>query len=152
MKNEKMKNTAIFIAGLITGLIASSLLRPGYKFTEKEYIITTVHDTLTITRPVPVAVPETIRIETANLPMANDTDSVAVLVPITSAVYSGDGYRARISGYRASLDSLTIDRVTVTHRPKPKRWAIGLQTGIAATPRGVQPFIGVGLTYKLVEF
>ena len=147
-----MKPTATFILGLALGLIGGALLCPARKISEKEYIIRTVHDTVKIARAVPVAMPETIRIETATLPLANDTDSAAVKVPITSVLYAGDGYRARVSGYRPHLDSLVIDRVTITRNPKPKRWVLGVQTGIAATPRGVQPFVGIGITYKLAEF
>lgn len=147
-----MKHATIFIAGMIAGLIGGSLLTTPRKICEKEYVIRTVHDTVTITHPVAVAVPETIRVESAMLAPEMGEDSVAVRIPITSVLYKGEGYRARVSGYRPQLDSLVIDRVTVTERLKPKRWAIGVQAGVAATPRGVQPFVGIGVTYKLIEF
>ena len=147
-----MKNITIFLAGLIAGMILGGVFSAPRKITQKEYVIHTVHDTITISRPAPVAVPETIRIESVLLESAQGHDSVAVHLPITSVLYTGDGYRARVSGFRPALDSLIIDRVTITRQPKPKRWALGIQTGVAATPRGVQPFVGIGITYKLIEF
>lgn len=79
----------------------------------------TVHirDTLrdTILQPVK----ETLkRIDTVYLPIMIDIttdrtvegDSIPVLVPITSKEYKTDDYRAVVSGYKPSLDSMEIYR------------------------------------------
>ncbi len=141
-----------FLAGLLAGLVIGYISHKQVVLRQKEYVFTTVRDTVTIVRPVPVAaVPETVRVETVRL-LSAAGDSVAARVPFTSVVYAGEGYRARVSGFRPSLDSLVFERAVVTPLPRPKRWAVGIQAGIAATPKGVQPFVGIGVTYKLYEF
>lgn len=140
-----------FLAGLAVGLVAGFLCQRQSVVREKEYIFRTMHDTVTITRAVPVAIPETVRVETVRL-VSDSGDSVSARVPITSVLYTGAGFRARVSGFRPQLDSLVFERSTVVVQQRPKRWALGVQAGLAATPKGVQPFIGIGITYKLYEF
>ena len=74
-------------------------------------------------------------------------DSVRVIVPQEQKEYQGDGYRAWVSGYRPALDSIEIERMVL--REKARRWSVGLQAGVGVTPRGVQPYIGVGVTIKI---
>ena len=78
-------------------------------------------------------------------------DTVPVLVPIVQKVYTDSTYTAWVSGYRARLDSIAVYRQTqtVTVRQKPRRWSIGLQAGYGLTPQGPQPYVGVGVTYRL---
>jgi hypothetical protein len=115
--------------------------------------VTVIHDTITITTPVPVLVAETGKVR-AKLPVAakstgelekaseacvietvKDNDSVEVIIPISTKVYEDSLYRAVISGYNASLDSMQIYRNTVyidrwrevTKKVNPGRWSIGVQ-------------------------
>lgn len=74
-------------------------------------------------------------------------DSVRVVVPREQKEYHGEGYRAWVSGYRPALDSIVIERMVL--REKARRWSVGLQAGIGMTPRGVQPYIGVGVSIKI---
>lgn len=74
-------------------------------------------------------------------------DSVRVVVPREQKEYHGEGYRAWVSGYRPALDSIMIERMVL--REKARRWSVGLQAGIGMTPRGVQPYIGVGVSIKI---
>lgn len=62
-------------------------------------------------------------------------------------VYQDSTYRAVISGIDATMDSLQVYRPTITidHYIKPKRWNIGVQAGYGLTPKGLQPYIGVGI-------
>ena len=80
------------------------------------------------------------------------TDSVTVAVPIVQKVYSNDLYRAYVSGYRPSLDSLYIYCPVrdVMIRGKPKRWGIGPYVGVDVLGRGMS--VGVSLQYSLVRF
>lgn len=81
-------------------------------------------------------------------------ESVRVCVPISSRVYTDSSYRAYISGYRAQLDSIeiyprtvtTTRVVTTTHR---RRLGVGLQGGYGFTPKGLQPYVGVGVSFNL---
>lgn len=70
--------------------------------------------------------------------------------------YRDSSYYARISGINAFLEYIeiypknTIKYITTTEIicEQPKKWAIGLQGGYGITPKGMQPYVGVGLTYK----
>lgn len=80
-------------------------------------------------------------------------DSAEVVFPITQKVYEDSTYRAYVSGYRASLDSLLMfpQREVVTITAKPKRWTIGLQMGMAVVYDGqwrVGPGVMIGLSYR----
>lgn len=99
-----------------------------------------------------------------NIPSDNITDSIAVDIPITQKVYEDSLYRAYVSGYRPSLDSLIIfprhDITTVTNgyaypQPRQKRWGIGIHVGygmtMSRTPQ-FTPYIGFGISYNLITF
>lgn len=87
-------------------------------------------------------------------------DSAQVEIPIERKIYQEDSvYRAVVSGYKVSLDSLlifnTTTTVTVTQTilPKPAKWSLGITAGpsVLATPKGeVHAGLGVsaGLTYR----
>ena len=121
-------------------------------------------DTVTITDTVMVRVPVVrdsvvVRTEIAYL-VKHDTlthdslthDTVPVVVPITQRTYSDDStYTAWVSGYHASLDSIAVYRQMelVTVRQKPRRWTVGLSAGYGLTPKGLQPYVGLGVSYRL---
>ena len=102
------------------------------------------------------------RVDTVLLLVPGDTVKVPVLVPISRKVYEGEDYRAVVSGFRASLDTLDIFRKTQTVTNtvvqrvevpgKPKRWGIGVSAGYALTPQGVKPYIGAGIQYNWVTW
>lgn len=87
-----------------------------------------------------------------------NTDSAEVELPITQKTYSDSTYTAWVSGFRPSLDSIHVHprrevvTVTQTLRGKPKRWGVGIHAGYGMTPRGLQPYIGVGLNYNILDF
>lgn len=83
------------------------------------------------------------------------TDSVEVELPITQKVYGDSTYRAWVSGYRPSLDSIEVYRKTITIErtlvQKPKRWSIGVTGGYGYGLLHGRPdvFVGVGVSYRL---
>ena len=87
---------------------------------------------------------------------STEADSVAVEIPLTQTEYRDSTYRAWVSGFHARLDSIELyprtETVTVTVKERPRRWSIGASTGLALTPRGLQPYIGVGVTYNIATF
>lgn len=88
---------------------------------------------------------------------AADTDTAAVIIPITSRTYSTPEFTATVSGYQPSLDSITIHapRTIITNNPpaaKNKPWGIGIAAGIGAGRGGITPFIGITLQYSLIRF
>jgi hypothetical protein len=84
------------------------------------------------------------------------TDSVAVVVPITSKHYSCKDYDAWVSGYEPSLDSIKVyqrteyitERVTIS-KP-PNKWELDAMTGIDynVTSQHYSPYAGGELLYK----
>ena len=88
---------------------------------------------------------------------AADTDTAAVIIPITSRTYSTPEFTAIVSGYQPSLDSITIHapRTIITNNPptaKSKPWGIGIAAGIGAGRGGITPFIGITMQYSLIRF
>lgn len=81
------------------------------------------------------------------------TDTVEVALPITQKVYADSTYKAWVSGYNPSLDSIEVYRQTIIHKVQTRhsRWSIGAHAGVGVTPKGVQPYIGIGVSYRLFE-
>ena len=112
-------------------------------------------DTVKYDKPVPV--------DNFNIKIIHDTlpavapahtgDSVVVEIPITAKIYEDSTYKAFISGYWASLDSIwlfpttkTITTVKEVYK-KPKRFSLGIQGGLGygIVSRKIEPYIGFGL-------
>lgn len=110
-----------------------------------------IRDTVTIERPIPtlVRVKDTIVVHTTDTLMRD----VVVSLPREEKVYEDSTFRAVVSGYRPALDTFQVFNnhsvVKVTERITPPRWSIGLQGGFGITPKGIQPYLGVGATYRL---
>ena len=83
-------------------------------------------------------------------------DSIELQIPISQNTYVTDDYRAYVSGYSAKLDSIFINRKETTLHirdpAKQKKFTIGLQAGYGMTPKGFQPYIGLGVTYNLMSW
>lgn len=156
-----MKNVVIALA-----LIAAAFLL-GRRSVKPEIVEIHRKDTVVVRDTVreTVLVPKVrylTRVDTVLLPVPGDTVEVPVLVPISRKVYEGEDYRAVVSGFRASLDTLDIFRKTQTVTNtvvqrvevpgKPKRWGIGVSAGYALTPQGVKPYIGAGISYSFITF
>ncbi len=133
-----------------------------------------IHDTILDTVPVPAEVRQVGSV-VAHLPIANnkvldnseltDTvkfdankDSVAVLVPIEQKVFTDStNYRAVISGYNLSLDTMQVftRREYITERIKPpaKHWGLSVGVGaVVGTDMKVRPGIFVGVSYTFLTF
>lgn len=106
-----------------------------------------------------------VRYVTKKLPIVHDTvypiciDSAGVNIPLTQKQYCDSTYTAWVSGYEASLDSIRVYKkrevVTVNKiiKEPPNRFVISLNIGYGLTPyNGLQPYIGVGVGYKLFSF
>lgn len=115
-----------------------------------------IWDTIRDTIPIPVK--ETLkRTDTVYLPIIVDTttdrtvesDSIPVLIPITSKEYKTNDYRAVVSGYMPNLDFMEVyrEKEIVILKPEKKRWGLGLQTG-CSYPGGW--YVGIGISYNLV--
>lgn len=136
-----------------------------YRDTVRDTVVVTVWDTVRVTNPEEVRseelgvrnyrVKRAERAETSKstetttdeADKANKADSADVELPITQKVYEDSTYRAWVSGYDARLDSIMVYRpihyVTVVKEPA-SRFSWGLQMGVGMTPKGLQPYIGIG--------
>ena len=161
-------NTLIIIAAVLTALILGAMLfikshpvKPG-KVTRDtvtvERIDTIYGDILTVHDTVPVAkFREVVRHDTV------ENEGEKIEIPIETAVYEDTltdsvSYKAQISGYRASLDSIwinypqkTIERtvekeITIT-KTKTKHWGWGVHAGAGYGVITRKPDVFVGFTW-----
>lgn len=87
----------------------------------------------------------------------NMCDSAEVVVPITQKTYETEDYKAWVSGYEASLDSLYLyrktqtERITVAGQSKCPRVGFGLTAGAGYGILSKQPdiFIGAAVYFRL---
>lgn len=125
--------------------------------------LTEVRDTIvkveerTIIKPVPreslivrwkvVSTTDTLRDTLTQVVQVGDS----VRIPIQQRVYGDSTYTAYVSGYEPCLDSICLRLPTTEVRVKTpaKRWNFGLQGGVGITPKGVQPYIGFGVAWRL---
>lgn len=119
-----------------------------------------VTKTDTIWREKPVsAASSVIRHDTVRLATLK-RDTVFVDVPIERRVYQEDSlYRAVVSGWHPSLDTLMVfpKTTTITIRetvpvPDRRRWGIGIQAGAGVGKDGLTPYVGVGVSYNLLSW
>lgn len=81
---------------------------------------------------------------------------VDIQVPIEQRIYEDSTFKAYVSGFRPNLDSIEIRKprteIYIRERvenKKPPRWSLGIQGGYGITPKGMQPYIGIGVAYRL---
>lgn len=160
------KQTYLIIAAFLIGMLSSWLLLRQCESSGKAPLCTvtvrdtvTARDTVTIRQPVPHYI-TAVRTDTVPLAVADTVcnDTAAVIVPIEQKVYEDSAYRAYVSGFRASLDSIFVysDKQyiyeTKTQYKPPKRFTWGLQVGVGTLYNGTLHFgayAGVGLNIRL---
>lgn len=83
-----------------------------------------------------------------------EVDSVLVEVPMQEREYRGDEYYVVVGGYDPYLKSVEVyprtAYITTTETIKQrKRWGVtlGVQGGYGFTPKGWQPYAGVGVSF-----
>ena len=115
----------------------------------------TVFDTITRVKPVYIASTPIVRYDTLRL-----HDTIAVPVPIERRVYADSNYRAVVSGWHPSLDSISVypaTKIITIERERVEkersRWGLGIQAGAGLSANGVAvPYIGVGVQYNLFSW
>ncbi len=160
-----MKQLLPFFIGILFGVLVGWFSNSVWR-TDGVKVITEVrHDTLRYSCPRYDTVIE-LRTEVVRLPIeivhtdsvervVHVKDSADVIIPITQKEYRDSSYMAWVSGYNPSLDSIHIYQqthyVTKGTEKSSRRWSIGLQGGYGYTPKGFQPYIGIGVTYRLTR-
>lgn len=166
-RKEIIKTVVVALLEVAVGVAVYLALKGLYgKHTRtqpKQVDTTTVYDTIAYYIPVPVD-SLVVRYDMVRLLSVRDTithteiaydtivrDSVNVVVPITQKRYETEDYRAYVSGYQPSLDSLFITKPTQIVRitEKPSRWGIGISAGYGIGTKGLSPYIGVGVVYRI---
>ena len=147
-----------FLVGFLIGFFHSRITHKNGSEPQviRDTVSYTIIDTLVLEKPILrySYVHDTVRTYFTTI----ERDTVLIDVPIERKVYEEDSlYRAVISGWHASLDSLTIfpTETTITIREKipPKKWSIGATIGpsVLATPSGrVHAGLGatIGVSYR----
>lgn len=158
----------IFIA-LLFGFALGWFLRPPQEVVSAEQRIDTVY----YAKPTPIAVSTKRRI--VNVPrllfapadtvkvvqavaIADKGDSVTLDVAIEHREYRDSTYHAVVSGavvgdIHPALDFIeTYNRTTTITVERPKRFAVTAGVGAAYTPKGFQPYVGVGVGVVIWRF
>lgn len=158
-----MKNTVSYILIIAIAFFAGfGLSRCGAgEETVREVTITDTlvvyrTDTVRIEKPIPTVVTTT---DTLYL-RDTVTHTIIAQLPIETKFYEDSLYRAQISGVRPNLDFIEVFPRTeykyiyqtekVTY--KPKKWGFGVSAGYAFTGTRMQPYIGVGISYDLLQW
>ena len=114
----------------------------------------TKRDTITIEKPV-IKYRYITEVITDTL-YSKDSVLVPVRIPIESKTYQDSTYRAVVSGYRASLDTIQVYPIhtitTITNTIiKQKHFNIGIQAGVGYGICTKKPdvYVGLGVSYRL---
>lgn len=148
-----MKPWKIVLIILLTAVICSVI---GYGYGRRGTwgstpVADTVHIRDTVRDSIPYLVIETVVQEIPELfpvyiTLDGDTiqELVYIPVPITQKEYQTENYRAWVSGYKPSLDSVWVYPEKIIIREKPRRWGIGVIAGYGIGRNGLSPYVGVG--------
>lgn len=168
---ENLKLLLVVAAGLIAGAMLHKCQSPPGNipdFTECVTDTTIVYDTIPYIEPTPQS-ELALGTRTYTLPKYYfigvgaggeprcSNDSAIVELPIIQRHYADSTYEAWVSGpIDPRLDSVRvfIPTTLITKREwkPPKRWHIGPTIGYGYTPQGLQPYIGVSITYSIISF
>ena len=157
-----MKTLWIILLSIFVGGLLSMMLMRSYQQKLMDAQPEIVTDTIVVYRVDTIVqlVPKLYKVtkrDTLYLPsdgISSDTASNNVYIAETK-VYKDSLLTAQITGINATLDwyqanvPVRTEYISSTVYVPPGRVSIGFQGGVGVTPKGVQPYIGVGVTYRL---
>ena len=158
-----MKNTVYYLL-LIAAAFFAGLYLSRCAASEQMSATAAVSDTVTIhitdTIPIPYPVPKYITVTDTLYIGDTVTQTVIASLPVETKLYEDSLYRAQVSGIRANLDYIEVypklERQiiynTETITQPPKRWGLGISAGYAFTGSKMQPYVGIGVTYDLLQW
>lgn len=114
----------------------------------------TIHDTIRIQGPrdtLYLPSIDTIRIPVPVHDTLDRVDTLWMELPRERVQVSDTAFTAWISGWRPALDSIEVytTTTTITKQLPAPRWSLGIQGGVGITPAGLQPYLGVGISYRI---
>lgn len=152
------KNLVIAVLSLLLGL--SVTFQYLYHFNQnntgnrlKTDTVTIIKiDTVTVTKPV-IQYKYITQVITDTL-YNTDSIKVPVHIPIERTIFQDSTYRAVVSGYWASLDTIQVfplHTYTTITNTKQKRFNIGIQAGVGYGICTKKPdvYVGLGVSYRL---
>lgn len=150
----------VYVMGLATGI--NSMKKNVDVVVRQDTTRVVVFDTLYLFDFIPKD-SVVLRYEYVKIPVTDSIrilDTVRVELPIEQKVYEEPNYAAWVSGYKPSLDSIRIfqqtltNTVTITERivPKEKKWGFGVSVGGTYYDKSLQPYIGIGINYNILNW
>lgn len=153
----------IFVILFIGGLwLCQKCNPPKVEIQIREKIDTLiVVDTIRITEPVEVfrEVRDTMWVDVGDIIVVHDTTFIPL--PREYVTYQDTSYKAVVSGFVPRLEEIevypktqyiTIQTEKTRTVTKPTRFGVGVQAGYGVTPKGFQPYVGVGISYNILAF
>lgn len=125
-----------------------------------------VRDTLVIKVPAPSQV-DTVKYDTLRNIQKSDTTKIReyantdeTVIPIVRKTYQNEEFKAVIEGYKPELISMEVYPKTTTIRDtviinnttvkiKQPRWVMSVGPGVGYGPKGLEPYIGVHVGFRL---
>ena len=154
MKNLWIILLSACVGGLLSMMLTRSCQKPKIEIINKvgDTVIIERIDTFTVIKPVPYKVTDTVYIYDT----INNTINGNIFVQQIKE-YKDSTYYAKISGINAYLEEIRVYPKTITQYItntervyiQPKKWSVGIQGGIGITPKGLQPYLGVGVSRRL---
>ena len=139
---------------MLTRSCQSPVKEPEVKIERDTAIIVQI-DTQYFPKPVPY------KVEVRDTLLLKDTIYLAGQMLFQEVKeYQDSTYYARISGINAFLEEIRVyPRITTKYitqteyiREKPKKWGIGVIGGYGIGSSGLQPYIGFGISYDIIQF
>ena len=152
------KNLSITVLSLLLALSISfqylyhSNRNSAENSLKTDTVTVTKIDTVTVIKPV-IQYRYITKIITDTL-YSTDSILVPVRIPIERTIFQDSTYRAVVSGYRASLDTIQVYPIhtyTTITNTKQKRFNIGIQVGVGYGCFNKKPdvYLGLGVSYRL---
>ena len=156
-----LASIALLAVGILVGWLCRGVKPPQAEFVSRTDTLT-VRDTIIERRPFYVTQTKTDTMLVAIRDTVTVRDTAYVVVEREQRHYHGDDYDAWVSGWRPALDSIrvypetryiTSENISVASR---KRWGIGIHAGygigVSSGQVAAFPYIGVGISYDLMQF
>ena len=144
---------------LFAGVCLGMMLTRSCQSPQIERVEIVKTDTLTITRvdTVTIVKPQPYKVEVKDTVYIEKGYSGHVFVQETKWFGDNETYDMQVSGINVELDWIKTYPKTVTQYinttetiyVQPKKWDVGIQAGVGITPKGLQPYLGFGISRRL---
>lgn len=156
-----MKTLWIILLSIFAGALLGGMLMRSCQTPQIERVEVVKTDTLTITKvdTIEIVKPQPYKVEVRDTIYIDKEYSGHVFVQETKWFSDNKTYDMKVSGINVQLDWINVYPKTVTQYitttekvyVEPKKWSVGIQGGVGITPKGLQPYIGLGVQRR-IEF